>query len=259
VSERIEPTTKGSLVAGDFAGRRAIVTGGANGIGAAIVSRLTALGASVVVLDIETPASDVRSVHVDLSQADDVIRAASDAVASLGGVDVLVNCAGIAYTSDIRDLDLDRYHHVLAVNLHAPVILMRELGREMALQGFGRIVNVSSVHARVSEPGCISYDVSKAGLEAATRVAALDLADRGVLVNAVAPGFVATRMAITDGMDELDSEWFRTVYVDNAQLPLRRAAQPEEVARAVAWLASADNTYMTGQVITVDGGMTARL
>jgi len=235
------------------------VTGGSNGIGAAIAERLGTLGAQVLTLDIEPPAAGRDGLVVDLSDPSAVIAAAAQAVLHLGSVDVLVNCAGIAYVADIREFDTDRYHHTLAVNLHAPVLLMRELGRGMADRGYGRIVNVTSVHARVSEPGCLAYDVSKAGLEAATRVAAIDLAGAGVLVNAVAPGFVATRMAIADGVDELQSDWFRTVYLEHGQLPLQRAASAAEIAPAVAWLASDTNTYISGQVLTVDGGMTARM
>jgi NAD(P)-dependent dehydrogenase (short-subunit alcohol dehydrogenase family) len=252
-------SNSGSAVPGSFDGRRAIVTGGANGIGAAIVSRLAELGASVCVLDVEQPTSGGLSVHVDLSQLDQVPDAGRQAIELLGGVDVLVNCAGISDTFDIRELKLDRYTRVMNVNLNAPVLLMGICGKVMTAKGYGRIVNVTSVHGLVSEPGCIAYDTSKGGLNSATRVASIDLADGGVLVNAVAPGFVDTRMAIADGVNELESEWFRNIYVDNAEIPLRRAAQAHEIARSVAWLASEDNTYLTGQVVTVDGGMAARM
>jgi NAD(P)-dependent dehydrogenase (short-subunit alcohol dehydrogenase family) len=250
---------RGSAVPGTFDGRRAIVTGGANGIGAAIVDRLVALGARVCVLDIEQASSAQSTVQVDLSDLSSVSMAANEALTRLGGVDVLVNCAGISDSFDLRDLDLARYQRVLNVNLHSPIILMSECGRVMTQQGYGRIVNVTSVHGLVSEPGCIAYDTSKGGLNSATRVASIDLADGGVLVNAVAPGFVDTRMAIADGVNELESAWFKNIYVENAEIPLRRAAQAHEIARTVAWLASEDNTYLTGQVVTVDGGMAARM
>jgi len=242
----------------DFRGRRAVVTGGANGIGAATARRLQDGGADVVVLDVEQATSSPSSITVDLSDPAAVLPAAGAAMDRLGGVDVLVNCAGISIPSRVTDLDLDGYHRTLAVNLHAPVLLMRKLCSFMAAQGYGRVVNVTSVHAQLSEPSSLAYDVSKAGLQAATRTTAIELASSGVLVNAVAPGFVATRMSVVDGVDELESGWFRTIYVDNERLPLRRAARSQEVAETIAWLASAANSYVTGQVLTVDGGLSAR-
>jgi NAD(P)-dependent dehydrogenase (short-subunit alcohol dehydrogenase family) len=236
-----------------------VVTGGANGIGAAVADLLAHRGADVVVMDIEPGTGRHSTIDVDLTSSEQVSAAAAEAVDRLGRVDILVNCAGIAYVADVRVLDLESYHRTLAVNVHAPVLLMRELSPGMVETGYGRIVNVSSVHSRLSEPGCLSYDASKGALEAATRTAALDLARTGVLVNAVAPGFVATRMAVVDGVDELESDWFRTVYVDNHQLPLGRAARPAEVAEAILWLASAENTYVTGHVLWVDGGLSARM
>lgn len=232
-----------------------MVTGGAHGIGAAIVARLRSTGAKVVVLDLESGHDEVK---VDLADRHAVERAAEEAVDRLGGVDILINCAGMFRPSPLRGLDMASYDLTLAVNLHAPIALMRSLSDPMARQGYGRIVNVTSIHARLSEALSLAYDVSKGGLESATRTAALELADNGVLVNAVAPGFVTTRMSVVDGNDELEGEPFTSVYVDQGRLPLRRAARATEVAEAVAFLASEKNSYITGQSLVVDGGLSAR-
>ncbi|MCW3158055.1 SDR family NAD(P)-dependent oxidoreductase [Micropruina sonneratiae] len=236
-------------------GRRAVVTGASNGIGRAVALALAAAGAVVTGLDLEPGRDGLEVRTVDLADPDAVARTAS----GLGGVDVLVNCAGSYATLPLLDLDLEQYHRLLAIDLHAPVLLMKHLGAGMAERGWGRIVNVTSVHAQVSEPGALGYDIAKAGLEAATRVAAIELAPRGVLVNAVSPGFVATRMSVVDGVDELQGEEFRTVYQQGGRLPLGRAATPAEIAAPVLWLAGADNTYVTGQSLRVDGGLTVRL
>ncbi|HUC21910.1 MAG TPA: SDR family NAD(P)-dependent oxidoreductase [Streptosporangiaceae bacterium] len=252
-----ETTTRhGDTLTGlDYPG--AVVTGGANGIGAAIVTRLLAAGCRVVVLDVED-AQDAPTLRVDLADPAAVITAAGDAVARLGRVDILVNCAGVATAAPVTELDMAAYHRILAVNLHAPVLLMRELCGPMRTAGYGRVVNVTSVHGRLSEPGSVAYDVSKAGLEAATRTAAIELASAGVLVNAIAPGFVATRMSVVDGVNELESDWFTTGYLRGGRLPIGRAATAAEIAEVAAWFASGSNTYTTGQVITVDGGLSAR-
>jgi NAD(P)-dependent dehydrogenase (short-subunit alcohol dehydrogenase family) len=255
VSDLSNDPEKGTM---SFTDRRVVVTGGANGIGAATAARFAENGARVVVLDVEPAAASWDSVAVDLADRAAVLRAADEAEALLGGVDVLVNCAGMARPSTLTDLDMDAYDRTLAVNLHAPVLLMREFCRGMAARGYGRVVNVTSVHARVGEPGSTAYDVSKAGLEAATRTGAIELAGSGVLVNAVAPGFVSTRMSVVDGADELESDWFQTFYVEHERIPLRRAARPAEIAETVLWLAGEANTYVTGQVLVVDGGLIAR-
>lgn len=239
----------------DFTGRRAVVTGGSHGIGSAIVAMLRSAGARVLVLDLEAGPGELK---VDLADRHAVNAAAEEAIELLGGVDILANCAGASLPSPLRGLDLESYDTTLAVNLHAPVLLMGALCEPMVAQGYGRVVNVTSIHARLTEPHSLAYDVSKAGLESATRTAAVELADHGVLVNAVAPGFVATRMSVVDGEDELHSESFTSLYVDRARLPLRRAAQPVEVAQAVVFLASEENTYVTGQTLTVDGGLSSR-
>jgi len=238
-------------------GRTAIVTGAAQGIGRAITERLAAEGARVAAVDIENvPAlgPSVHEVHWDLSDTASLDKLIATAEATIGPVDVVVNNAGIFEPALAVDLTLASYQRVLAVNLHAPVFLASRAARGMIARGYGRIVNVTSVHGRFGEELALSYDVAK--LEQATRTLAVELSRHGVLVNAVAPGFVSTRMSIVDGKDELESEWFSDVYVKYGKIPIRRYAMPAEIAEHVAWLASDRNTYMTGQVLTVDGGLT---
>jgi NAD(P)-dependent dehydrogenase (short-subunit alcohol dehydrogenase family) len=128
----------------------------------------------------------------------------------------------------------------------------------MKKQHFGRVVNITSIHSKFSRQDCLAYDVGKAGLEAATRSFALAGAEYGILANSVAPGFVRTNMSLNeDGIDEADTKDFQKQYVETGRLPLRRASQPEEVAEAVLWLTGRSNSYVTGQSLTVDGGLTA--
>jgi len=242
-----------------LAGRTALVTGGANGIGRAIVERFLAEGARVALVDREPApalAKEVAAFQLDLAQTErlgELVAAVEEAV---GPLDVLVNNAGVFEPARALDLPLDLYRRVLAVNLDAAVMLAVHAARGMVERGYGRIVNITSIHGEFGEELALAYDVAKGGLNQATRTLAIELGPHGVLVNAVAPGFVATRMSIVDGVDELQSEWFRDVYVRHGKLPLRRAAQPAEIAAHVAWLASAENSYLTGQVVTVDGGLT---
>ena len=233
---------------------RSVVTGAANGIGRAVADRLRARGDRVIGLDRE-PGPDV--ILVDLALPDDRERGIAAATVALGGIDVLVNVAGIHRPGSIVDSTLEEWRVVWAVNLEAPLDLMHRVAPGMVARGFGRIVNITSVHARGAQPGTLAYDVAKAGLEAATRSAALDLAAAGILVNAVAPGFVRTRMGVTaEGVDVTDTEGFQRVYVEAGKLPLGRSSMPAEIAVPVDWLSSRDNTYITGQVLTADGGLT---
>ena len=242
-----------------LAGRTALVTGGANGIGRAIVARFVADGARVALVDRE-PASEldasVTAFRFDLVETERLDALVDEVEATVGPLDVLVNNAGIFEPALAVDLSLESYRRVLAVNLDAPVFLARTVARGMIERGYGRIVNVTSIHGQFGEEAALSYDVSKSGLNQATRTLAIELGPHGILVNAVAPGFVATRMSVVEGRNELESEWFRDVYVKYGKLPLRRSAKPWEIARHVAWLSSEENTYLTGQVVTVDGGLT---
>jgi NAD(P)-dependent dehydrogenase (short-subunit alcohol dehydrogenase family) len=240
-------------------GRTALVTGAANGIGRAIAELFAAEGARIAAVDVEEvpdlgPA--VHGVRWDLSATESLEDLLTDAEATVGPLDVLVNNAGVYEPALGIDMTLESYRHVLAINLHAPVFLASRAARGMIARGYGRIVNITSVHGRFGEELGLSYDVAKGGLEQATRTQAVELSRHGVLVNAVAPGFVATRMSVIDGRDELEGEWFTDIYIERGKIPIRRYGLPDEIAQHVAWLASERNTYVTGQVLTVDGGLT---
>src|SRR3954454_24037371 len=235
--------------------RRALVTGGANGIGRAIVERFVAEGAAVATVDVE-PAGDlpanVLAIQRDLGQTGDLEALVDEVEEKLGPLDVLVNNAGIYEPVQAVELGIESYRRVLAVNLDAPIFLATRAARGMIERGYGRIVNITSIHGRFGEELALSYDAAKGGLDQATRTLAIELSRHGVLVNAVAPGFVSTRMSVVDGVNELDSEWFNDVYLRYGRLPIRRYAMPAEIAEHAAWLASERNTYVTGQVLTVD-------
>lgn len=235
----------------------AMVTGAAHGIGRAVALRLRDDGFLVAAADIEraAPADGIMPCTMDVADIDDHDRVLNRIEEELGGLSVLVNVAGIFIPETVERLTLAAYRRQHAVMLDGPVWLARSAGLRMAARGSGRIVNVTSVHGSNGEAASLAYDTAKAGLEAATRTLAIELGPRGVLANSVAPGFVRTRMSIVDGADELESESFRKIYLEYGRLPLRRPAQPAEIAAAISHLVSASNTYLTGQRVVVDGGL----
>lgn len=235
-----------------LAGRHALVTGAANGIGRAVVERFRAEGAVVSGVDREEGVE----FQFDLTDTAGLAGLVDGVEAQSGPVEVLVSVAGVFEPARAVEMTLDSYRRVLAVNLDAPIMLAQRCGRGMAERGYGRILSVTSIHGEFGEELSLSYDASKAGLNGATRTLAIELGPQGVLVNALAPGFVRTRMSVVEGQDELESEWFKTVYLENRKLPLRRPAEPPEIAAHAAWLCSDENTYLTGQVVRVDGGVT---
>jgi len=231
------------------------VTGVASGIGFAVADALRQRGDRVFGVDYQSGGD---WFVADLSQASARTQTVDLAIETLGGVDVLINVAGVYRPTPVPGSSLDDWRSLWQVNLEAPLELMSLVLPHMTSQGFGRIVNITSVHANFSRLDCLAYDVGKAGLEAATRSIALAGAASGVLVNSVAPGFVRTQMSLNDeGVDEADTEQFKQQYVETGRLPLGRAADPSEVAQTVSWLSGYSNSYVTGQVLTVDGGLTA--
>jgi NAD(P)-dependent dehydrogenase (short-subunit alcohol dehydrogenase family) len=235
-------------------GRAALVTGAANGIGRAIAECFVQEGATVAAVDrepVEIALAQVHAFRFDLAEAARLDELIERVEATVGPLDVLVNCAGFNEPTPVLELTLDAWRRVVAVDLEAPVLLSVAAARGMVERCFGRIVNITSVHGARGAEHCIAYDASKAALNNATRTLAIELAPHGVLVNAVAPGFVETRVS------DPDAAWFRDVYIEHRKLPLGRQARPDEIASHVAWLASDRNTYLTGEVVTVDGGLTA--
>jgi NAD(P)-dependent dehydrogenase (short-subunit alcohol dehydrogenase family) len=241
-------------------GRGVLVTGAANGIGRATAARLAAAGARVCGVDVDEAPVPERGAAIvaDLAELDALPELVARAEQEVGPLDALVNVAAIWEPAPVAGLTPPALARTLAVNLEAPILLAAAAATGMGERGYGRIVNVTSIHARVSAREAIAYDVSKAGLEGATRTLGVELAPSGVLVNAVAPGFVATRMAMSeDGRNVLETEPLRRVYIDEGRLPQRRSATADEVAGCILWLAGPGNTYVTGQTVTIDGGLTA--
>jgi NAD(P)-dependent dehydrogenase (short-subunit alcohol dehydrogenase family) len=245
-----------------FDGRTAIVTGAARGIGRACAERLAAEGARVIVADIaelngkETAHQlGARFVRCDVGDARDVANLVATAKQA-GDIDVLVNNAGIIHAADFLDLKEADFDRVLRVNLKGPFLLGQAVGKQMVAQVKagkkpGAIVNMASINAVVAIPNQVPYSVSKGGLAQLTRVMALALAPHGIRVNAIGPGSIMTELLAGIATDK---EAKRRLL---SRTPLGRIGTPAEVAAVAAFLASDDASYMTGEIVFVDGGRLA--
>lgn len=244
--------------------KRVIVTGASSGIGRATAHRFAKEGWNVLLTALDE--AGLSQVRLELPEGHHLVCAgpyedpATTAEittllrAEWGTVDALINCAGVFRSASIVDSPLEEWREPLDIMLNG-ALLMTRLAASLMTSG-GRIVHVTSVHGERAEKGSSGYAVAKAALNQYCRGLALELAPRGILVNAIAPGFVDTPMSVTDGVNELTTDWFRENYVSGHHLPLKRAAQPEEIAGVAYFLAGPDASYLTGQVITVDGGLT---
>ncbi|HID94507.1 MAG TPA: 3-oxoacyl-[acyl-carrier-protein] reductase [Candidatus Latescibacteria bacterium] len=240
--------------------RVALVTGGARGIGKAIALRLAAEGANIAVSDIDingaeqtaleiqkTLARESMAIKADVSISEVANRMVRETIEKFGRVDILVNNAGITRDNLLIRMGEAEWEAVISVNLTGTFNCTKAVARQMMKNRYGRVINIASVIGIVGNAGQSNYSASKAGIIGLTKSVAKELAPRGITVNAVAPGYVETEM--TKALPEAVRKGFLNL------IPLGRAATPEDVAAVVAFLASDDASYITGQVINIDGGM----
>jgi len=235
----------------------AIVTGSARGIGRAIALKLAEVGATVVVSDIadaEPVAEEIRAmkrqslaIPANVSLSSDVNTLVDAVISNYGRVDILVNNAGIARDQLLLRMSDEDWDAVLNVNLKSVFLCTRAVLRHMIKQRWGRIINISSIVGIVGNPGQANYAAAKAGIIGFTKTLAKEVGSRGITVNALAPGFIETQMTQQLG-EEQRQELMR-------RIPLGSLGSPRDVAEAVAFLASEEAKYITGQVLGVDGGM----
>ena len=221
----------------DFAGRTAVVTGGRQGIGAAIVKRLAASGAQVVVWDLDG------SPRVDVSDPSSI----ANALKNLGKIDVLVNNAGIAGKNvPTVDYPIEEWERVLRVNLTSQFLCCRAVAPLMVKAKYGRIVNIASIAGKEGNPNAVAYSASKAGVISLTKSLGKELAKDGVLVNCVTPA--AAKTAIFDQMTQQHIDYMLS------KIPMGRFVEVDEIAALVCWLASEDCSFSTGGVFDISGG-----
>lgn len=250
-----------------LAGRVAIVTGAASGIGRAIARELAAEGAVVAAVDmhprvttvcsvIEEEGGRVKPYLFDITDQEAYQRCVNEVAQENGKIDILVNNAAISFYADTLSSTLEQWRRTQSVNIEAVYWGSKLVAPHMAKQKWGRIISITSIHALMTQAEAGAYAAAKGAIISFTKTLAVELAPHGILANAIAPGHVHTPLSIVKGVDETKTELFQELYVKNRRIPLARAAEPEEIARVVVFLASDDCSYITGQTLVVDGGLT---
>lgn len=243
----------------DFTGKRAIVTGGASGIGREVVRLLAAQNAAIAIADInvtgaasvvdELSPSGGRAIacEVDVTAPEQVDAMVQQTCAELGGLEILVHCAGIGVEAAFLDTTLEQWNRVIGVDLTGAFLCGQAAAREMVNAGYGRIVHIASAAGMRGGARRAAYGAAKGGVVNLTQVMANELAEHGVTVNALAPGAIETEL-----VTKMHTEETRRVY--NAAIPMNRYGTPTETAMAAVFLASEEASYVTGQILGVDGG-----
>lgn len=244
--------------------RKVLITGAASGIGRSTAIRFANEGYDVCLNDLQS--EKLSTLLSELAKGNHLLLDGSYAEKatvlegeklieqSWGTLDVLINCAGLSERTDPHEMEIDRWRIIFDSMVNG-CLLISKLAVKFMKKG-GRIIHITSIHGDRAEKYCSSYSMAKAAINQYCRSMAIELADRGILLNAIAPGFVNTAMSIKDGENELETQWFKDNYINGGHLPLRRAAEPEEIAGVALFLAGKDASYITGQVIIVDGGLT---
>lgn len=245
----------------NHAGKVAVVTGAANGIGLACARLLHERGAKVVLSDLQGTKAEAEAMNLDatgntaigcacdVSSRDAVVAAIRTAEEAFGGLDIMVNNAGISFAKDVLEIETEEFDRLLNINLKGAFFGTQEAARRMVRRGHGAIVNMSSMQGELVIPNQLPYGVTKAGINQLTRIYAIALANRGVRVNAVGPGTILTAASRRSVLHNATSR--QSVL---SRIPMGRLGETREVASVVAFLASDDASYVTGQVIYIDGG-----
>jgi len=247
-----------------FEGKRVIVTGGANGIGRAVVARFAAEGASVVFTDIAAAAAEATARRIsdetgasvypfiaNVSIKSDNLACVRFALDKMGGVDILVNNAGIYYEDHFEDITEERWDAIMNVDLKGTFLMTQALVPHFKEQRSGIIVNMASTNGLAGEIYYSHYNAAKGGVVVLTKTLALELGPFGIRVNCVCPGYI-----VTESTQAMDNDEFVKAYIQN-KIPLRRTGTPAEVAAVIAFLASDDASFVHGDAILIDGGQLA--
>ena len=248
--------------------KKVIVTGGSRGIGEGIVKRLYNEGSEIIIADIRKELAEnlinsldknqISFFQTDLSQEEEIKKLMDFTKKKWGSLDFLINNAGIEDGYTLADQTYESYRKTMKVNMDAPFLCSKYALPLLEKSKTPRIIMITSIQGIRGYKGNISYNTAKGGLINMTRVLAVELAEKNILVNSVAPGFINTPLSVMkDGNLEWDTDWFKDVYLKYEKLPMGRYGHPDDIAGAVYFFCSEDSKYVTGQTLLVDGGVSS--